>query len=320
MTKNEFIQEFLDKASEAYYNGMPIISDEQYDFLEGLVEYTKVGHTAKKPVKHLYRLYSLQKYYKNEGKVPLQDYDKPKFSSPKLDGAAVSLLYVDGNLVQVLTRGDGIEGQDISDKFIGNPKTFIPMKIDVTTVMQIDGELVAKSEIVNARNYAAGATNLIDLDEFNSRDLHFVAYRITPSTDFYSSDLNLLKHNGFHTVADTEFCEQFPHDGIVIRVNSNIDYENFGYTSKHPRGAFAVKERKAGAETTLLDVVWQTGKSGKVTPVAIVEPVVIGGATITRATLNNVGYIRALDLDIGDKVEIQRAGEIIPQVVRKISA
>lgn len=322
MKKNrtEFLQEYLDMASEAYYRGAPVISDEQYDALEALIEYTKVGAAAKQAVPHKYRMYSLQKYYKDEGKVPLQDYNKPKVGSSKLDGAAISLLYVDGRLSLALTRGDGIEGQDITEKFLFNPKTIVPVQTNLPGIVQVTGEIVAPSTINNARNYAAGALNLNDIDEFNSRDLTFVAYGMTPSTDFYLSDMNMLKANGFHIVTDEDFCSQFPQDGLVIRVNSNIDYENFGYTSKHPRGAFAIKERKEGVVTTLLDVIWQTGKSGKVTPVAIIEPVVIGGATINRATLNNVGYIKALDLDIGDQVEVQRAGEIIPQIVRKISA
>lgn len=315
MNRTEFLIDYLDRASEAYYQGAPIISDEQYDALEALVEYTKVGAATGKAIPHRYRMYSLQKYYKDEGKVPLQDYTKPKVSSPKLDGAAISLLYLEGALVQALTRGDGIEGQDITEKLLFNPKTFVPVHTDLPGIVQVTGEIVAPSTINNARNYAAGALNLNDLAEFNSRDLTFVAYGMTPSTDFYLSDMDMLKANGFHTVMEEDFCSQFPHDGIVIRVNSNIDYENFGYTSKHPRGAFAIKERKESVASVLRDVIFQTGKSGKVTPVAIFDPIVIGGATITRATLNNVGYIKALDLDIGDTVYVTRSGDIIPCIV-----
>jgi NAD-dependent DNA ligase len=317
MNKSE-IKEFIKVAAIAYYDGSPIISDEQFDYLENLVGVTNLGAAPKKPIKHAYRMYSLQKYYKDEGKVPLQDYSKPKFSSPKLDGAAISILYINGTLAQVLTRGDGIEGQDITSKFISNPKKVVPNSIELLGVVQVVGEIVSPSDIPNARNYAAGALNLLSIEEFNSRNIHFIAYGITPSTDFYSSDLNMLEANGFKTVAMQDYCSQFPHDGIVIRVNSNIDYQTLGFTAKHPRGAFAIKERKEGAITTLESVIWQTGKSGKVTPVAIITPVVIGGATITRATLNNVGYIKSLDLSIGDTVEVQRAGEIIPQIVRKI--
>ena len=91
-----------------------------------------------------------------------------------------------------------------------------------------------------------------------------------------------------------------------------------GYTSHHPRGAFALKEQQTGVESTLIKVEWQVGKSGVVSPVAILEPVKIGDATISRATLHNLDYIRELDLEIGCSVEIIRSGEIIPRVVRRV--
>jgi DNA ligase (NAD+) len=91
-----------------------------------------------------------------------------------------------------------------------------------------------------------------------------------------------------------------------------------GFTSHHPRGAFALKEQKEGVVTTLLDVVWQVGKSGVVSPVAILEPVVVGEARVSRATLHNIEYIRELDLEIGCQVEVIRSGEIIPRIVKKV--
>ena len=102
----------------------------------------------------------------------------------------------------------------------------------------------------------------------------------------------------------------------MVRVNLQKDYDDLGFTSKHPRGAYAIKNRTSGLGTILREVIWQTGKSGKVTPVAIFDPICIDGANISRATLNNPGFIKALDLDIGDMVYIERAGGIIPCVVR----
>ena len=90
-----------------------------------------------------------------------------------------------------------------------------------------------------------------------------------------------------------------------------------GFTSKHPRGAFAVKERSEGVKTTILDVIWDTGKTGKVTPVAILEPINIDGARVARATLNNPGFIEALGVGIGDSVMVERAGGIIPRIIGK---
>ena len=92
-----------------------------------------------------------------------------------------------------------------------------------------------------------------------------------------------------------------------------------GYTAHHPKGAFALKEKQQGVITKLLDVIWQTGKSGIVSPVAILEPVIIGEATISRATLHNISYIRELGLEIGCQVEVIRSGEIIPRIVKRIN-
>ncbi len=96
------------------------------------------------------------------------------------------------------------------------------------------------------------------------------------------------------------------------------EFNRLGYTAHHPRGSFAYKTREAGVTTTLLDVEWNVGKSGAVTPVAILDPIVIDDATISRATLHNAGFIDALDLEIGCKVEVIRSGKIIPKIVRRV--
>jgi DNA ligase (NAD+) len=113
-------------------------------------------------------------------------------------------------------------------------------------------------------------------------------------------------------------ADDYPTDGIVFRLKSNVKFDELGHTSKHPRGAFALKEQAAGVITTLEDVKWQVGKSGVVSPVAILTPVMIGDATVGRATLHNIQYIRDLNLEIGCQVEVIRSGEIIPRVVRRI--
>ena len=315
----EFIDKLLIEASHAYYSGTPIISDEQFDYLSDLVDFRQVGSKALTDVKkHYKRMYSLQKFYNGEGKNPLADYSGFKFESPKLDGAAISILYIDGQLTQVLTRGDGIEGRDITDKFLFSSKSIVPKTISLSGIVQVTGEITALAEVENARNYASGALSLLDANEFNSRDLYFTAYGLYPETLTYERDLEILRLEWFKTVADEEWCAQFQTDGIVIRINDNKLFEQLGYTAKHPRAAYALKTRKFGAITTLLDVQWQVGKSGKVTPVAILEPCIIDDAKISRATLNNQAFIEALDLEIGCKVEIQRSGEVIPQIVRRI--
>jgi DNA ligase (NAD+) len=127
-----------------------------------------------------------------------------------------------------------------------------------------------------------------------------------------------LKAWGFNTVFEDSLHKIYPTDGIVFRVNNNEVFEGLGYTAKHPRGAYAKKTRGECVETVLLEVEWQVGKSGKVTPVAILEPVLVGDALVSRATLNNPGFIQALDLQIGDRVAVRRAGMIIPEIVHKV--
>ena len=314
------LEQFLDKASEAYYRGEPIISDEQFDELAQSCGYSKVGAKQHGNVEqHLHRMYSLQKFYEDEGQARPLEGIRDVVTSVKLDGAAVSHLYVGGSLVRSLTRGDGVEGQVVTDKFLAT--NIIPHTIPHTGVVQVTGELVAPINIENARNYAAGALNLKDVAEFRERALSFFAYGTSPAQNkTYREDLSMLQGWGFNVITEDNLDKIFPCDGVVFRVNDNKLFEELGYTAKHPRGAYAKKERAQHVETKLLGVEWQVGKSGKVSPVAILEPVYIGDALVSRATLNNPGFIEMLDLQIGDTVAVIRAGEIIPCILHKVDA
>jgi NAD-dependent DNA ligase len=317
--KDDYLYSYLKQASAAYYEGNPIITDEQFDYLADLIDFKEVGSKPSSDTKkHWTRMYSLQKYYRGEGKVPLAEYNGFKYESTKLDGAAISALYVDGKLTQVLTRGDGIEGRDITEKFLFSTKVILPKQIKAIGLIQVTGEITALSEVDNPRNYASGALALLDLNEFNTRELFFTAYGLFPMTPTYELDLETLRLEGFKTVADEDWCAKFDSDGLVIRINDNRLFESLGYTSKHPKGAYALKQRKLGVTTKLLSVEWQVGKSGKVTPVAILEPCKIGDATITRATLNNQAFIEALGLELECTVELIKAGDIIPTIVRRV--
>jgi len=263
-------------------------------------------------------MYSLQKYYEDEGTRPLEGIQSIA-ATVKLDGAAISLLYVDGYLVRGLTRGDGIEGQLITDKLLAS--NLVPHEIPHWGVIQVTGEIVAPINIENSRNYAAGALNLKDVTEFKARALSFFAYGVQPSlTATFNHDMQELQSYGFGVIIESDLDKIFPCDGLVFRVNDNQQFYDLGYTAKHPRGAYAKKERAAHVETKLLDVEWQVGKSGKVSPVAILEPVYIGDALVSRATLNNPGFIEMLDLRIGDTVAVIRSGEVIPCILHKVDA
>lgn len=314
------ITDFLDRASKAYYAGNPIIPDNVFDSLADLYQYNRLGATVEgSKVKHTFPMWSLQKHYEDEGVAPLSGISDIS-TSPKLDGAALALLYIDGTFVRATTRGDGVEGQDVTDKFLGSK--LIPQTVDgLGSVVQIVGEVCAPKHIENARNYAAGALNLKDVSEFRTRAVEFFAYGIEPAQfPSYNEDMKWLQRLGFNTVKDPELHNIYPCDGVVYRVNNNKLFKEMGYTAKHPRGAYALKERQEAVETKIIGVEWQVGKTGKVTPVAILEPVMIGDATVSRATLNNVGFIETLGIEIGDTVAIIRSGEIIPRILHKVDA
>jgi DNA ligase (NAD+) len=308
-------KDLLDKASKDYYEGNPFLSDEEFDRLAEKEEYEPVGYNPDAKRKHMFPLYSLQKVFEGEGVAPNLGDDI--IETPKLDGAAIALQYKEGRLFKVVTRGDGEEGVDVTDKFMCT--NIIPTTLKYWNDLQITGEIVAPKEIPNARNYAAGALNLKDINDFKQRDLTFIAYNAQPCfSTTYTNDMYILEASGFNTVTKGDWS-RFPEDGKVFRVNDNPRFEELGFTSHHPRGAYALKTREEGVVTTLLDVIWQTGKSGKVTPVAILDPIEIDDAKISRATLNNMAYIDSLNLEIGCQVEVIRAGKIIPCVVGRVT-
>ena len=313
---------FIQKLQEAYYQGNPLISNEEYDALTRYLEEDSIG--AAGDVAHWARMYSLDKKYPCRGDAlpsNLADY----VETDKLDGCAVSNLYYNGSLVRSLTRGDGILGTDITEKML----RLIPSDIDNAPAgyMQVTGEVVTTAQVQNRRNFASGAMNQKDIDAFEAKveegGMIFVAYGaeipgeegIPYST--YTSLMYWLSSRGFEVVTLVNAEERgIPTDGKVFRLENMRDFEAAGYTAKFPRGAFAVKEDEQGEWTKLVDVVWATGKSGKVTPTAIFEEVVIDDARLTRATLNNKDYMSAIGLThIGQEVCVIRAGGIIPKII-----
>lgn len=307
------MREFLDHASKMYYEGNPILSDAEFDKLADQHNYNSVGYRIESGVPHYFPMYSQQKFFSVE-ECPASSNDSGYIGSVKLDGAAVSLLYIDGKLQQALTRGDGKKGQPILDKMV----CLVPDIIGYNSIVQITGEVVAPKELPNARNLAAGSLNLKDIEEFRKRPLQFIAYDAQPFiADTWTEAMTRLAEYGFNTVLTTDIS-MYPDDGEVYRINEYSQFEKLGYTAHHPRGAFALKEQKEGVVTKLLDVKWQVGKSGVVSPVAILEPIIIGEATVSRATLHNIEYIRELDLELGCDVEVIRSGEIIPRILRRV--
>jgi DNA ligase (NAD+) len=306
------MKDFLDRAAKAYYDGNPIISDEEFDALSSAFSYQSVG-AADGEHPHLFPMYSLQKVFEAD------DIPTPFLSAdtiivtPKLDGAAVALIYEKGIFVRGLTRGNGKKGRNITSLL----RHLVPNVIYTQETIQITGEVVAPKTIPNARNYASGALNLKSMDEFLTRELTFVAYDVQSKvTDSFAEDMQHLSE--FNTILDSNW-DQFPHDGQVFRIDNNLAFEELGYTAHHPRGAFALKRKAPGVVTKLLNVIWNVGKSGVISPVAILEPVKIGEATVSKATLHNIRFIEDMNLEIGCMVEVIRSGEIIPKIVRRVS-
>lgn len=309
------MKKFLAYAAAKYEAGEPVISDAEFDRLVAEYGFDEVGAKVDltKAIPHHYQMYSLKKCFKGEKLIELPG---EVIETPKLDGAAVSLFYVEGRLALALTRGDGKRGQDITDKM----RLLVPENLHDAANRQITGEVLAEKSVPNARNYAAGALNLKNLEEFKTRKLIFVAYGVQPAMcGTWTQDMNILSDLEFQTVLYNDIdLNNYPQDGRVFRVDDNDKFKELGYTASHPRGAFALKDIPEGVITTLEDVIWQVGRSGVVAPVAILKPVKIGEATISRATLNNIKYINELGLEIGCEVEIIRSGEIIPKIIRRI--
>lgn len=312
------LTQYLNECARHYYQGNPIIPDEVFDRLAQSIDYAKVGARQHEHIqKHYYPMYSLQKFYEDEGKENPLANEKDISYSVKLDGAAISLLYVNGELSRALTRGDGIEGTDITNKFIGG--RLVPQSLRHDGVLQITGEVAAPSHIPNARNYAAGALNLKDIEEFKTRAVEFFAYGMQPYfNETFEEDMDMLKRFGFNTIKDKGIEDVYPTDGIVYRCNINRRAEELGFNTNWPNFAYARKKRGATVATELIGVEWGVSKTGKITPVALLKPVYIGDKLVSRATLNNPGFIEALDLQIGDTVAVGMGGEVIPVIYHKI--
>lgn len=326
--------DLIKKYQEAYYLGNPLITDEQYDALIESYGYMEETIGPKGEIPHLNPMYSLQKVYLDRGdSVPsLPNCIKTR----KLDGAAIELVYQKVGedlfvLKHMCTRGDVSAGKLISHK--RHVALKIPSSFEYKTdhnFLQVTGEVVTTNPVENARNLASGKLNLNSDEEFNDAvnelGLRFFAYNTIfeeqqPVTDMYTSDMIFLESIGFTTVLgveellSTKPTLKINFDGDVYRVNSNSTFFSLGFTAKFPKGAYAVKENKDFVVATLLDVEWNTGRTGKVVPKAIIEPVMIDGAKVSRATLNNPKFIEAMGLYKGCKVKIIRSGEIIPCII-----
>lgn len=265
----------------------------------------------------------------------------------KFDGLTINLTYEDGKLINAATRGNGSVGEEISAQ-VHTIKS-VPRTIKEQSLLEIQGEaLMLLSELErynkenefqlkNARNAAAGALRNLDTTETRKRNLIAYIYNIsTTNLDFKSEEemLDFLKDQGFvvhpyHKKVKTydEIIKELDKieeerktldiltDGVVIKINDKKTQQALGYTNKFPRWSLAYKFEAEEYTTTLLDVVWNVGRSGKVTPSAILEPVDFSGVTVSRATLNNYDDILRKKVKLGSRVFIRRSNDVIPEIL-----
>lgn len=372
----------------------PLISDFEYDQLYKELEKIENGNpaliTADSPtqrvakgltkdfptVQHLVPMLSLNNSYNADDLIDfdrkareLTGLDKIEYCvEPKFDGGSISLIYENDLLSRGATRGDGVEGDQVTINIKQIRSLPLSAKFSDFGIQQVEirGEvLINKSNfkkyneglmeqgippLANPRNAAAGTLRLKDTAEVAKRNLEAFVYHISyysllkgkklpVELTTHSGSLKLLWDLGFRSPEkekkifkgiDTviKYCEQFeitrddlPYeiDGMVIKVNDIALQEKMGMTSHHPRWAIAFKFKARQATSKLLNVEFQVGRTGAVTPVAKLEPVAVGGVTVSSISIHNEDYIKEKDLRIGDAVLIERAGDVIPQIVKSLT-
>ncbi len=350
----KWLNGMLQKASYAYYGlDNPIMGDTEYDdlydelqSLEGETGYILAGSPTQKV-----QGYVLDGFKKVTHTKPMLSANKTKdikeikrflenndfYCSYKLDGLTLIVRYKDGNFVQGITRGNGIDGEDVTEacRFIRNLPMQIPDKQDI----ELRGECVIswdefkrinstlETQYAHPRNLAAGTLRNLDLNIAKERNLSFIVFEsVVPTFPNKYDGLTKLNEIGFECVGrctgSVEDCVEamqpefypYPTDGLIFELNDTELSKSLGSTSHHENCRIALKWEDELYETKLVDIKWNTSKSGLINPIAVFDPVDLDGAITTRATLHNISYIENLKLGIGDIVRVYRANMVIPKV------
>ncbi|WP_223033239.1 NAD-dependent DNA ligase LigA [Hanstruepera marina] len=382
MTIEEQIRTLQDELRQHNYNyyvlDNPTISDYEFDmklkrlqdleaknpeFADANSPTQRVGGTVTKnfeTVKHEYRMYSLDNSYSKDDLLDWETRIKKMIDGPvhytcelKYDGASISLTYENGSLLRAVTRGDGVQGDDVT----ANVKTIksVPLQLkgNYPPKFDIRGEIVLPFEgfnkmneerveigeepYRNPRNTASGSLKLQDSAEVAKRPLECLLYNITGgnlniNTQFESlekarawgfkvPDAAKLANSIDEVLEFIAYWDLHRHnlpyetDGVVIKVNNLQHQDELGYTAKAPRWAMAYKFKAEQVSTKLLEITYQVGRTGAITPVANLEPVELAGTTVKRASLHNADQIEKLDIRVGDTVFVEKGGEIIPKII-----
>ncbi len=379
--KIKLLRQKIKRYNELYYKqGVSAVSDFEYDnLLKQLEELENRSGTGLfsndetspsqavgsdltdglKKIRHLVRMLSISNSYNSNDLIEFDNRIKKQLGISeeieycveyKIDGLAFSAVYENGKLKYAATRGDGDQGDDITDNFLTLKD--VPFEVSGGGDFEVRGEIYIGKEdfaelnrqremngvelFANARNAAAGSIKLLDREEVKKRSLRALCYYYSGSSSgiIHSENLKRLRDMGFPVSDYYKVCinvdevieecrikesvknnQSFEIDGLVIKVNDLNLRNKLGETVKSPRWAIAYKFKPDRAETTISDIVLQVGRTGAITPVAVLEPVLLSGTTVKRATLHNSDDIREKDIRIGDRVIIEKAGEIIPQVI-----
>jgi DNA ligase (NAD+) len=384
--KIEALRKEISRHDELYYRkAVPVISDQEYDRLKKELEDIEIVNpdiSQKAGDKqaigddrlagfgsfvHREPMYSLDNTYSEDELMVfetrlhkiLPDEIKPTYVvEPKIDGIAVSLTYEKGRFIRATTRGNGIEGDDITRNVLSIQN--LPHNLAGNRhpdIIEIRGEIYMSNEefqrinqvrenagaplYANPRNLAAGTVKLLDPEESAKRKLQTVLYGLgfcDPKTfqhqlEFHQAlqdwKVPTLEHfwkctsleevwSAVEKLDGLRRTYEYETDGAVIKLDSLSAQEEVGFTAKAPRWAIAFKYAAEQKETLLQDITLQVGRTGVVAPVAELEPVQLAGTTVSRATLHNQDEIRRKDIRIGDHVIVEKAGEIIPQVIRVV--
>jgi DNA ligase (NAD+) len=383
MDVHKIIQDLRDELNQHNYNyyvlDNPTISDFEFDqklkqlqeledkhpeFFDDNSPTQRVGGTITKnfqTVVHDYRMYSLDNSYSKEdvidwenriqkvlGNVPLQYTCELKY-----DGASISITYENGKLKRAVTRGDGFQGDDVTNNIKTIKSIPLQLKGNFPERFDIRGEIILpfegfekmNQELIeigetpysNPRNTASGSLKLQDSSEVAKRPLECLLYFIVGNnlnikTQF--EGLEAARDWGFKVPKEAQLANsleevfnyinywdehrhQLPYetDGVVIKVNSFQHQDELGYTAKSPRWAIAYKFKAEQVSTRLNSISYQVGRTGSITPVANLEPVQLAGTVVKRASLHNADQIEKLDIRIGDTVFVEKGGEIIPKII-----
>jgi DNA ligase (NAD+) len=324
----------------------------------------RVGGTVTKNFKtiaHQYRMYSLDNSYSKEDLLDWENRIQRVLGNVKLeytcelkyDGASISISYQNGKLVQALTRGDGFQGDEVTNNIKTIKSIPLQLKGNYPDKFDIRGEIILplkgfekmNQELIeigetpysNPRNTASGSLKLQDSAEVAKRPLECLLYSVTSNNLPFSSQiegLEFARNWGFKVPSEAklvnsmhdvfEFIDywdvqrhKLPYetDGVVVKVNSIQHQQELGYTAKSPRWAIAYKFKSEQVSTKLKSISYQVGRTGAITPVANLEPVQLAGTIVKRASLHNADQIEKLDIRINDTVFVEKGGEIIPKII-----